>query len=119
VRLRGVGVDLGYPVGILANNGILFSESALKGAHFIERARSAASRRPLIFLPEHHGFPWSARNTRMPACQDGAKMSDGGGDRSGADIHLIIGGSLWRRQLRHVRPSLLARFYGVAEARSS
>ena len=42
----------GYPVGIIANNGILFSESALKGAHFVELC--TARRIPAAFLAEHH-----------------------------------------------------------------
>src|SRR5919107_990770 len=44
----------GYPVGILANNGVLFSESALKGAHFVELA--AKRRTPLVFLQNITGF---------------------------------------------------------------
>ena len=44
----------GVPVGILANNGVLFSESALKGAHFIELA--CQRRIPLLFLQNHRGF---------------------------------------------------------------
>ncbi len=43
------------PVGIVANNGILFSESALKGAHFIELCCAAASI-PLLFLQDISGF---------------------------------------------------------------
>jgi acetyl-CoA carboxylase carboxyltransferase component len=42
----------GYPVGIIANNGILFSESALKGAHFIELCAQRGI--PLVFPAEHH-----------------------------------------------------------------
>src|SRR3546814_18158688 len=44
----------GYPVGILANNGILFSESALKGAHFIELCAQRGI--PLVFLQNITGF---------------------------------------------------------------
>ncbi|MFO1312855.1 MAG: carboxyl transferase domain-containing protein [Burkholderiales bacterium] len=43
----------GYPVGIVANNGILFSESAQKGAHFIEEAQRGI---PLLFLQNITGF---------------------------------------------------------------
>ena len=54
----------GYPVGILANNGILFSESALKGAHFIELCASAASRWSSCRTSP---ASWSAANTRPAA----------------------------------------------------
>src|SRR5438105_8936518 len=45
---------MGFPVGILANNGVLFSESALKATHFIEPC--AERRRPLVFLQNITGF---------------------------------------------------------------
>jgi 3-methylcrotonyl-CoA carboxylase beta subunit len=45
---------LGYPVGILANNGVLFSESALKGTHFIEMC--CQRKIPLVFFAEYHWF---------------------------------------------------------------
>ncbi len=54
----------GYPVGIVANNGILFSESALKGAHFIELCNQRDI--PLVFL-QNITVSWSARSTRTPA----------------------------------------------------
>ena len=54
----------GYPVGILANNGILFSESALKGAHFIELC--ARRGMPLLFLQNITGF-MVGPNTRRAA----------------------------------------------------
>ncbi len=44
----------GYPVGIIANNGILFSESALKGTHFIQLCSQRGI--PLIFLQKHYRF---------------------------------------------------------------
>ena len=53
----------GYPVGIIANNGILFSESSLKGAHFIELCCQRGI--PLVFLASPAS--WSARNTRPAA----------------------------------------------------
>ncbi len=54
----------GYPVGILANNGILFSESALKGAHFIELCCQRGI--PLLFL-QNITASWSGANTRRAA----------------------------------------------------
>ena len=54
----------GYPVGIVANNGILFSESALKGAHFIELCASAASRWSSCRTSP---ASWSAASTRTGA----------------------------------------------------
>jgi 3-methylcrotonyl-CoA carboxylase beta subunit len=54
----------GYPVGILANNGILFSESALKGAHFVELCSQRGI--PLVFLQNITGF-MVGRNTRRAA----------------------------------------------------
>ena len=55
----------GYPVGILANNGILFSESALKGAHFIELC--AQRKVPLLFLQNITGLHGRASSTSTAA----------------------------------------------------
>ena len=55
----------GYPVGIVANNGVLFSESALKGAHFIELC--CAARHSARVPAEHHRASWSGRSTRPAA----------------------------------------------------
>ncbi len=54
----------GHPVGIVANNGILFAESAQKGAHFIELCDQRGI--PLVFLQNISGS-WSARTTRRAA----------------------------------------------------
>src|SRR5690606_8039091 len=62
----------GYPVGIVANNGILFSESALKGAHFIELC--AQRDIPLIFLQNITGFMVGSKYERGGIASDGAKM---------------------------------------------
>jgi 3-methylcrotonyl-CoA carboxylase beta subunit len=61
----------GYPVGILANNGILFSESALKGAHFIELCCQRGM--PLVFLQNITGFMVGEVRAGGIA-KDGAKM---------------------------------------------
>jgi 3-methylcrotonyl-CoA carboxylase beta subunit len=62
----------GYPVGILANNGILFSESALKGAHFIELCSQRGI--PLVFLQNISGFMVGRKYENGGIAKDGAKM---------------------------------------------
>ncbi|MES2355054.1 MAG: carboxyl transferase domain-containing protein [Pseudomonadota bacterium] len=62
----------GYPVGILANNGILFSESALKGTHFIEICNQRGI--PLIFLQNITGFMIGKKYENGGIAKDGAKM---------------------------------------------
>ncbi|MGH8687962.1 MAG: carboxyl transferase domain-containing protein, partial [Burkholderiales bacterium] len=62
----------GYPVGILANNGILFSESALKGTHFIELCAQRGI--PLIFLQNITGFMVGRKYESGGIAKDGAKM---------------------------------------------
>src|SRR6185312_7335262 len=62
----------GYPVGIVANNGILFSESALKGAHFIELCAQRGI--PLIFLQNITGFMVGRKYEAAGIAKDGAKM---------------------------------------------
>ena len=62
----------GYPVGILANNGILFSESALKAAHFIELCAQRGI--PLVFLQNISGFMVGRKYEAGGIARDGAKM---------------------------------------------
>ena len=62
----------GYPVGIIANNGILFSESALKGAHFIELCCQRGI--PLVFLQNITGFMVGRKYEAGGIAKDGAKM---------------------------------------------
>ena len=62
----------GYPLGILANNGILFSESAIKGAHFIELA--AQRQIPLLFLQNITGFMVGREYENRGIAKDGAKL---------------------------------------------
>ena len=96
----------GMPVGIIANNGILFSESAQKGAHFIELC--CERRVPLLFLQNITGFMVGKkvreRRHRPRRREDG----DGGRDRAGAEVHGADRRLVRRRQLRHVRPRLFA-----------
>jgi 3-methylcrotonyl-CoA carboxylase beta subunit len=62
----------GYPVGIVANNGILFSESALKGAHFVELCTQR--RIPLVFLQNITGFMVGKKYEAGGIARDGAKL---------------------------------------------
>ncbi|MDQ4008693.1 MAG: methylcrotonoyl-CoA carboxylase, partial [Actinomycetota bacterium] len=62
----------GYPVGIVANNGILFSESALKGAHFIELCNQRGI--PLVFLQNISGFMVGREYENRGIARDGAKL---------------------------------------------
>jgi 3-methylcrotonyl-CoA carboxylase beta subunit len=62
----------GYPVGIVANNGILFAESALKGAHFIELCNQRNI--PLVFLQNITGFMVGRKYENAGIAKDGAKM---------------------------------------------
>src|SRR5262249_24535522 len=62
----------GYPVGIIANNGILFSESALKGTHFIELC--CKRKIPLIFLQNISGFMVGKKYEAGGIAKNGAKM---------------------------------------------
>ena len=81
----------GYPVGILANNGILFSESALKGAHFIELASQRGI--PLLFLQNITGFMVGRKYEAGGIAKDGAKMVTAVATASVPKFTVIIGGS--------------------------
>jgi 3-methylcrotonyl-CoA carboxylase beta subunit len=81
----------GYPVGILANNGILFSESALKGTHFIELC--ARARVPLLFLQNITGFMVGRRAEAGGIAKDGAKLVTAVACANVPKLSVIIGGS--------------------------
>src|ERR1700736_5309795 len=81
----------GYPVGILANNGILFSESALKGAHFIELCTQRGI--PLVFLQNITGFMVGKKYENSGIAKDGAKMVTAVATAAVPKFTLIIGGS--------------------------
>ena len=81
----------GMPVGILANNGILFSESALKGAHFIELC--SQRRIPLIFLQNITGFMVGQRYEAGGIAKDGAKLVNAVATTAVPKLTVIIGGS--------------------------
>jgi 3-methylcrotonyl-CoA carboxylase beta subunit len=81
----------GYPVGIVANNGILFSESALKGAHFIELC--AQRRIPLVFLQNISGFMVGQKYESGGIAKDGAKMVTAVATAAVPKFTVIVGGS--------------------------
>ena len=81
----------GYPVGIVANNGVLFSESALKGTHFIELC--AARGIPLLFLQNITGFMVGREYEAGGIARDGAKMVNAVANARVPKLTVIIGGS--------------------------
>lgn len=81
----------GYPVGIIANNGILFSESALKGAHFIELCSQRGV--PLVFLQNITGFMVGSKYESGGIAKDGAKMVTAVACTQVPKFTVLIGGS--------------------------
>ena len=81
----------GHPVGIVANNGVLFSESALKGAHFIELC--AQRKIPLVFLQNITGFMVGSKYEAGGIAKDGAKMVTAVATANVPKFTVIIGGS--------------------------
>src|SRR5580692_1499075 len=81
----------GYPIGIVANNGILFSESALKGAHFIELCAQRGI--PLVFLQNITGFMVGRKYEAGGIAKDGAKMVTAVATAAVPKFTVIIGGS--------------------------
>ena len=81
----------GFPVGVLANNGVLFSESALKGAHFIELA--CKRRIPLVFLQNITGFMVGREYEAGGIAKDGAKLVTAVACAQVPKFTVIVGGS--------------------------
>jgi 3-methylcrotonyl-CoA carboxylase beta subunit/propionyl-CoA carboxylase len=81
----------GVPVGLLANNGVLFSESALKGAHFIQLC--SRRRIPLVFLQNITGFMVGKRYEQGGIARDGAKMVQAVATAAVPKITVIVGAS--------------------------
>jgi 3-methylcrotonyl-CoA carboxylase beta subunit len=81
----------GYPVGLIANNGILFAESALKGAHFIELCNQRGI--PLVFLQNITGFMVGRKYENAGIAKDGAKMVTAVACSSVPKFTVVIGGS--------------------------
>ena len=81
----------GYPIGVVANNGVLYSESAQKGAHFIELC--AQRRVPLVFLQNITGFMVGKKYEAGGIAKDGAKMVTAVSCAQVPKLTVIIGGS--------------------------
>jgi 3-methylcrotonyl-CoA carboxylase beta subunit len=81
----------GYRVGIIANNGILFSESALKGAHFIQLCDQRGI--PLVFLQNISGFMVGRKYENAGIAKDGAKMVNAVACARVPKLTVIVGGS--------------------------
>lgn len=81
----------GYPVGILANNGVLFSESSLKAAHFVEMCSQRSI--PLVFLQNITGFMVGKAYEAGGIAKDGAKMVAAVSNAAVPKFTVIIGGS--------------------------
>ena len=89
--VTGFGRIWGHPVGILANNGILFSESAMKGAHFIELCDQR--RIPLVFLQNISGFMVGRDYEAGGIAKHGAKMVTAVATARVPKLTVVIGGS--------------------------
>ena len=89
--VTGFAYIWGYPVGILANNGILFSESALKAAHFIELCAQRGT--PLVFLQNITGFMVGRKYEAGGISKDGAKMVTAVATAAVPKLTVIIGNS--------------------------
>jgi 3-methylcrotonyl-CoA carboxylase beta subunit len=89
--VTGFAHILGYPVGIVANNGILFSESALKATHFIELCAQRGI--PLVFLQNITGFMVGQKYESSGIAKDGAKMVTAVASAQVPKFTVIIGGS--------------------------
>ena len=81
----------GYEVGIIANNGILFSESALKGTHFIQLCNSRGI--PMVFLQNITGFMVGKEYEQKGIAKDGAKMVHALANSTVPFFTIIMGGS--------------------------
>ncbi len=89
--VRGFARLWGYPVGIVANNGLLFSASAQKGAHFIQLCNRRGI--PLIFLQNTMGFMVGSQAERGGIAKDGAKLVTAVSCVRVPKFTVIIGGS--------------------------
>lgn len=81
----------GYPIGIIANNGILFSESALKACHFIELC--CQRKIPLLFIQNITGFMVGTKYESGGIAKDGAKLVSAVSTAAVPKLSLIVGGS--------------------------
>jgi acetyl-CoA carboxylase carboxyltransferase component len=89
--VTGFAHVMGFPVGILASNGVLFSESALKATHFIEMC--CMRRIPLVFLQNITGYIVGKEYERRGIAKDGAKMVHAVANAQVPKFTVVIGGS--------------------------
>ena len=89
--VTGFARIMGYPVGILGNNGVLFSESSLKGAHFIELCTERKI--PLLFLQNISGFIVGRQYEAGGIARDGAKMVHAVANAQIPKFTVVVGGS--------------------------
>ncbi|MEI6575812.1 MAG: carboxyl transferase domain-containing protein [Bacteroidota bacterium] len=89
--VTGFAHILGYPVGIIANNGVIFSETALKGAHFIELC--SFRKIPILFLQNVTGFIVGKEYERKGIARDGAKLVHAVANANVPKFTVIFGGS--------------------------
>ena len=89
--VTGFARIMGYPVGIIGNNGILFSESSVKGAHFIELCTERKI--PLIFLQNISGFIVGRQYEAGGIARDGAKMVHAVANADVPKFTVVVGGS--------------------------
>ncbi len=89
--ITGFAHIMGYPVGILANNGVIFSETSLKGAHFIELCTSRKV--PILFLQNITGFIVGKEYERKGIARDGAKLVHAVANAGVPKFTIIFGGS--------------------------
>jgi 3-methylcrotonyl-CoA carboxylase beta subunit len=89
--VTGFARVMGYPVGILANNGVLFSESSVKGAHFIELC--TIRKVPILFLQNITGFIVGRQYEHGGIAKDGAKLVHAVANADVPKFTVIVGGS--------------------------
>lgn len=89
--VTGFGHLFGFPVGVIANNGVLFSESAMKGAHFVELC--CQRKIPLIFIQNITGFMVGKKYENEGIAKHGAKMVMAVSNASVPKFTVVIGGS--------------------------
>jgi acetyl-CoA carboxylase carboxyltransferase component len=89
--VTGFARIMGFPVGIIANNGVLFSETALKGAHFVELC--TARNIPIIFLQNITGFIVGKEYERKGIARDGAKFVHAVANANVPKFTVVFGGS--------------------------
>ena len=89
--VTGFARIMGYPVGIIGNNGVLFSESSVKGAHFIELCTERQI--PIIFLQNISGFIVGKQYEHGGIAKDGAKMVHAVANAKVPKFTVVVGGS--------------------------